>query len=411
MTNCDAYPGFNGAIHFPHCWNGKDFNPADPAAHISYPTGDIENGECSSSHPIRLPHIFIENQFNLDSVSSKVKPDSFVLAMGDNTGYGWHADFYNGWKDGALPDLFNSCPQGEYGNEDIGSCPTFEKSSTSNNDCKLKTFYQEKVDAPGQNLPGCNPIIDTNPAPYFETAPLGTYSTNCKAVGGGSGGPPAGSSSAAASAPPASSSGASSASHSAAPPASSSSASGGSSSAGPMGSSSAAASASSSSAPSSSTLTTSYKASSKPAKPTQHPHGSKISCPESNHQTYKVHGKTFKLQCGIDHSGGDMKSTTAHSLAECVAACAKTDTCVDVSLRGTACYLKDSLGSRNRDSGVIGAKVVDSGTAGTVTTMGDVVTHTDLHRTVVTEMVTVTAGHHRHAARHAHAAHARWGSL
>ncbi len=30
VTDCDQYPGFNGAIHFPHCWNGADFNPADP---------------------------------------------------------------------------------------------------------------------------------------------------------------------------------------------------------------------------------------------------------------------------------------------------------------------------------------------------------------------------------------------
>lgn len=86
VQDCDAYPGFNGALHFPHCWNGKPFNQADPFAHVSYPNGDIENGECPSSHPIRLPHIFTENQFDLHSVVDQVKPDSFVLAQGDSTG-------------------------------------------------------------------------------------------------------------------------------------------------------------------------------------------------------------------------------------------------------------------------------------------------------------------------------------
>lgn len=37
ITDCDAYPGFNGAIHFPHCWNGNDYNPANPSAHMEYP--------------------------------------------------------------------------------------------------------------------------------------------------------------------------------------------------------------------------------------------------------------------------------------------------------------------------------------------------------------------------------------
>ena len=88
VTDCDDYPGFNGAVHFPHCWNGDDFDPADPTAHVVYPTGDIENGECPPSHPTRLPHIFSENGFDLHGILDKVKPNSFTLAMGDNTGYG-----------------------------------------------------------------------------------------------------------------------------------------------------------------------------------------------------------------------------------------------------------------------------------------------------------------------------------
>ena len=146
VTDCDSYPGFNGAIHFPHCWNGDDFNPADPTAHVVYPTGDIENGVCPSSHPTRLPHIFAENQFNLHDMVDKVKPDTFTLAMGDNTGYGWHFDFFNGWDSGAIPKLIANCPQGEYGNEDVGSCPDFQPGGKTDQ-CKLSVSYKENVDS------------------------------------------------------------------------------------------------------------------------------------------------------------------------------------------------------------------------------------------------------------------------
>ena len=97
VTDCDAVDGFNGAVHFPHCWNGHPFDPENPTGHMTYPIGDIEEGVCPMSHPTRLPHIFAENNFNIHEVVDQVKPDTFVLAQGDNTGYGWHFDFYNGW--------------------------------------------------------------------------------------------------------------------------------------------------------------------------------------------------------------------------------------------------------------------------------------------------------------------------
>lgn len=329
VENCDAVDGFNGALHFPHCWNGDDFDPANPTAHIVYPTGDIENGECPSSHPTRLPHIFMENTFNLDAVYGQVKPDSFVLAMGDNTGYGWHADFFSGWVDGAIPALLAQCPQGEYGNEDVGDCPNFKKRSTPASDCKLKVSYVEKVEDPGKNLPGCNPVRDTNPAPFYETAPLGTYSTNCKLVSGG--GPPASGGSSSAAVEPAGS-----------------------------GTSSASTQASTSTniklphTHTKSTLTTI---------PSSQPTGgnggsSKISCPASDKQIYTVGGKKFKVQCGIDHSGGDLKHVQASSLSECISECAKTDGCVDVSLSGVACYLKSERGPRVTNSAIVGAKLI-----------------------------------------------------
>ena len=113
-----------------------------------------------------------------------------------------------------------------------------------------------------------------------------------------------------------------------------------------------------------------------------------------------MHGKTFKVQCGIDHAGGDLKSTLAHSLAECMHQCAETDGCVDVSLSGVACYMKSTLGKRLKNSGVVGAKLlghVDHKPVPKVA--GNAVTHTNVEKAYTTEIVTVTA---RHEARHVH---------
>lgn len=180
VIDCDAVDGLNGAVHFPHCWNGQDFDQANPTAHITYPDGDIENGVCPSSHPTRLPHIFIENTFNIHNLSGKYEPNSFTLAMGDSTGYGWHMDFFNGWQHNAIPSLLSQCPQGAYGNEDVGTCPNFESRTTAADACTLPSYYPENVDSPGAALPGCNPVQTVNPALDYATAPLGTYSTNCQ---------------------------------------------------------------------------------------------------------------------------------------------------------------------------------------------------------------------------------------
>lgn len=185
---CDSYPGFMGAIHFPHCWNGEAPSDSDPSAHMAYPEGNIESGDCPSSHPLALPHIFMENQFEINEVFDQIDVSSIVLAQGDNTGYGWHADFFNGWKKGALPELFDTCPQGEYGNHDVGSCPSYQPYTKSPSSCKLQNYFKEDIAAPGANLIGCNPISNSDPAPRLAVAELGSSTTSCGAGSGGSSG-------------------------------------------------------------------------------------------------------------------------------------------------------------------------------------------------------------------------------
>jgi len=310
-------------------------------AHVVYPEDNIQDGACPSSHPTRLPHIFAENQFNVHAMVGKFKPNTFTLAMGDPTGYGWHFDFFNGWDDGAIPELINSCPQGEYGNEDIGSCPSF-KAGGPTNSCPLKTTFKENVDTPGKYLPGCNPVSKNNPAPMYATSPLDTSSNDCKLA---SGGPPPSNPSGS----PPSEPSTTTAAHSTTTTGS------GVTTSPPV------------SIPTkSSTLMTSTKTKTSRSVPTtpSSGDGSDISCPESDRKTYTIGGKTFNVQCGVDHHGGDMKSATAHSLGECVSLCAETEGCVDVSLSGVACYMKSTLGEREKNSSINGAKLVGSGKPG-----------------------------------------------
>ncbi|KAI4747168.1 alpha/beta-hydrolase [Aureobasidium sp. EXF-12298] len=123
------------------------------------------------------------------------------------------------------------------------------------------------------------------------------------------------------------------------------------------GSSGSSVSSAASSAPSSSTSTSS--ATSSVALSTA-PATSALSCPASNNQiyTYAANGAQFVIECGIDHSGGDMSSLSVKNLEGCIAACATTTGCVDVSLSGSACYLKKTLGAAVNNGGILGARFI-----------------------------------------------------
>lgn len=75
---------------------------------MSYPeTGHYNKGGCPKSHPVAIISIFIEFIFNTEPFPDY---ENWVYAMGDNTGYGLHGDFVNGWTDQeALQDALETC--------------------------------------------------------------------------------------------------------------------------------------------------------------------------------------------------------------------------------------------------------------------------------------------------------------
>jgi len=100
--------------------------------------------------------------------------------------------------------------------------------------------------------------------------------------------------------------------------------------------------------------------------PTQPP-ATPLSCPASNGQRVTSGSQTFRIECGIDHAGGDVSMTYTPDLEGCVAACAGLKGCVAASWvlpppqlqQGSwgPCYLKNSLTAGVQNGGVWGVVV------------------------------------------------------
>ncbi|GAB1735597.1 hypothetical protein NU219Hw_g4173t1 [Hortaea werneckii] len=83
-----------------------------------------------------------------------------------------------------------------------------------------------------------------------------------------------------------------------------------------------------------------------------------LSCPRSDNTLYTAaSGRTYTVECNTDHQGGDLASVHADSLLACIESCDSTDGCVDVSLSGSACYMKSVLGRALSAPGLSGARL------------------------------------------------------
>lgn len=167
-TSCNY--GFATEVTFPSCWNGKKLDPANPGAHMAYPTGYSGVGieRCPTTHrAARFPTIFIEFWYDVSSFDGQYTADEapWALSNGDPTGFGFHADFMNGWEKGVLEKATQEtggctcgcgCGQKEmeecFGEANVNkdSDSEFQQCSagSSSNDAALKF----------DTLPGCNPL-------------------------------------------------------------------------------------------------------------------------------------------------------------------------------------------------------------------------------------------------------------
>ncbi|KAH7359895.1 hypothetical protein BKA66DRAFT_471829 [Pyrenochaeta sp. MPI-SDFR-AT-0127] len=169
FTSCKY--GFASEVTFPSCWNGKKLDPKNPDAHMAYPNGfggiGIEN--CPTTHrAARFPTIFIEFWYDVSSFDGKygANDSPWVVSNGDPTGYGFHADFLNGWEKGVLEKAtakIGGCNCGcGCGQKEMEECFGAENVNKDNDvdfqDCAAMNVYGNDDEPVLETLPGCNPI-------------------------------------------------------------------------------------------------------------------------------------------------------------------------------------------------------------------------------------------------------------
>ncbi|KAF2873044.1 hypothetical protein BDV95DRAFT_490444 [Massariosphaeria phaeospora] len=166
FTSCKE--GLTAEITFPACWNGQSINPKSPHDHMAYPTNQGMSLEaCPKTHRVaRFPSIFIEFWYDVSAFDDRYRADQvpWVLANGDPTGYGFHADFLNGWQKGVLAKAtaeagFCNCGCG-CGHDEMKQCFGADNVNDEGNwnSCTAGPVYAPDTSAPVDALPGCNPI-------------------------------------------------------------------------------------------------------------------------------------------------------------------------------------------------------------------------------------------------------------
>ncbi|KAF2689184.1 hypothetical protein K458DRAFT_427401 [Lentithecium fluviatile CBS 122367] len=168
FTSCKE--GLTSEITFPSCWNGKEIDPKSPSAHMTWPTNS-GNGldACPDGFKVaRFPTIFIEFWYDVSGFDGQYSADDvpWSLANGDPTGFGFHADFRNGWEKGVLAkatadDGYCNCGCG-CGNDQMKECFGADNVNDDNDaefkSCTAKQAFGEDKTLGIDKLPGCNPL-------------------------------------------------------------------------------------------------------------------------------------------------------------------------------------------------------------------------------------------------------------
>ncbi|KAF9055515.1 hypothetical protein BDZ89DRAFT_1176189, partial [Hymenopellis radicata] len=166
----DCPSGIRAQVNFPSCWDGVNVDSDDHKSHVAFPSTGPDNGTCEDAgYPITLPRIFLEVYW-ITSVFSAMRSEAmtpsqpFVFANGDPTGYGYHADFFNGWEPGVLQKAINVCNCNPYGDP---TCCVAAGAFTmdSKKQCYISNTVDEQALGNLSVLPGANPVQ----APCFET--------------------------------------------------------------------------------------------------------------------------------------------------------------------------------------------------------------------------------------------------
>ncbi|WRT65391.1 uncharacterized protein IL334_002334 [Kwoniella shivajii] len=173
FPSTDCAGGLVSAIQFPSCWDGFYATDGDYTNHVAYPTDGTNGNVCPKAFPkkfitLQFETVFATYKFPFNG-AGKV---TWVLANGDTSGYGIHADFMNGWKPDTLQGVLDDCrymnSTAQYSAADEpANCPHLNKTIDMDvtYGCRLQTeIIDEDVGElnPIQYLPGCNGIWSGN---------------------------------------------------------------------------------------------------------------------------------------------------------------------------------------------------------------------------------------------------------
>lgn len=158
------------AQNMPSCWDGKNVDSPNHTSHVAFPSGGPDSGTCNDPrYPVTLPRIFMEvcaphfscsrmsiigfcRYIGIRVTSSRIValqrtrlsltcefsctfhfaiPTRRRYSYGDRTGYGYHADFFNGWDAGVLQRAVDQCHCNPYGDPTCCAQAGFVPSSSS----------------------------------------------------------------------------------------------------------------------------------------------------------------------------------------------------------------------------------------------------------------------------------------
>ncbi|KAG7444818.1 uncharacterized protein BT62DRAFT_1077570 [Guyanagaster necrorhizus] len=159
----ECVSGIRAQINFPSCWDGVNTDSSDHKSHVAFLSGGPDSGTCEDpNYPVRLPRIFMEvywasTDFDDYRDQAKNTTQPFVFSYGDPTGYGYHADFINGWDSGALQKAVDNCNCNEYGDPTCcGDNGVFTYQTGTQ--CYITNIVDEQTTGLLTKLPGNNPV-------------------------------------------------------------------------------------------------------------------------------------------------------------------------------------------------------------------------------------------------------------
>ncbi|KIY52536.1 hypothetical protein FISHEDRAFT_69766 [Fistulina hepatica ATCC 64428] len=177
--------GIRAQVNFPSCWDGVHADSEDHKSHVAFPSEGPDSGTCNdTNYPVPIPRIFLEVVFQTEAFASVAdqamnSTQPFVFSNGDPTGYGYHADFVNGWDEGVLQKAIEGCNCNPYGdNACCGDAGIYTIKNWTDT-CYISNLVDEDNTGPLAQLPGANPVqgAGTEAKNYTDSTTPATYSS------------------------------------------------------------------------------------------------------------------------------------------------------------------------------------------------------------------------------------------